>query len=143
MVTLMLSSPESCSLYTAHDVSELITHGELEAIAEALVESWENEEVIDITRLLEDLATPQLRASIYEMLATSPEIQEWSTPFEQLENGLRVDKLHRDVKLLKRKLNEAAMRGDEMEVDRLGTRAVELDKEIENLRATRGPKWQN
>ena len=41
------------------------------------------------------------------------------------------------------KLREAAMRGDEMEVDRLGTRAVELDKEIENLRATRGPKWQN
>jgi DNA primase len=143
LLALMLTAPDSCGLYTAHDVGELITHPALRRIADALAKRWEAEQSTEAAGLIQEIDDAHLRSKLFSALSTAPEIDNWTIPFEQLELGLKVDVLSRDMKRLKRQLDDAAKRGDEQEIDRLGMRAIELDREIELLRSNRGLRWQN
>ncbi len=143
LLVLMLTFPETCALYGAHDVGDMLQDSGLRKVSDTLVRQWENEEEIDAASFISDLEDPELRHALFASLSDRPGSDNWKNAFEQLELGLKLDALSREVRELKRQLRAAAQRGDESEVNRLGTEAVAIDREIEHLRTTRGIRWQN
>jgi len=143
LLVLLLACPESCALFSAHDVGSNLSDAEVGRVAERWVRAFEDEDGIDVASFVSTVDDPHLRHALFSQLSERPEVKEWKAAFEQLELGLKLDALSREVKDLKRQLKAAAQRGDEEAVDRLGTRAITIDKEIEHLRAARGIRWQN
>lgn len=143
LMVLMLANPDSCALFSAHDVGSSLTDAPLRSALDRWVESWEAEEALEIAAFVTSIDDPHLRHALFSRLSERPGESDWKSAFEQLELGLKLEALGRDVRNQKRQLKAALVRGDDAEVDRLGTRAVAIDKEIEQLRATRGIRWQN
>jgi DNA primase len=143
LLVLMLASPDSCALYSAHDVGSNLQDAVIRNVADTLVRAWEETPDIDVASFVSTVEDPELRHALFATLSTRPADGEWKETFEQLELGLKLDALSREVKELKRQLRAAAQRGDDAEVNRLGSQAVTIDKEIEHLRTTRGTRWQN
>jgi DNA primase len=133
LLQVMLAAPEACALYAAHDVGDLLTHAAVRRAADALAQSWEQEEKVNATSFIDGLDDAGLRVHLFESLAAAPDVAEWKTAFEQLEKMLRRDALKRRGETLNRELHLALMRGDEAETERINLLKNDVLRQMEHL----------
>ena len=144
LLSLMLTSPECSALYAAHDVGTLLRHGGVKAAAEAWSQRWERGESQNQVEFIQGLDDRGVRDHLFKVMASAPASDDensgenWSRPFEQLERGLRIARLERDLQQINRDLQQALRRADEEQSVALQLAKIELNKKLEHLRGARG-----
>ncbi|PIE65760.1 MAG: hypothetical protein CSA24_02095 [Deltaproteobacteria bacterium] len=139
LLKLLLLVPEACAVYMAHDVGALLTHDGAREAADALAGRVEAEEKIDIASFIADVRDPGLKSVLYRSMADAPEFgDEWAETFAQLETTLKSGRLRREIQDLKLELRRAYLQRDDDEAGRLQIRNVQLQKQLQALKSSRG-----
>lgn len=139
LLKLMMLAPESCALYTAHDVEALVTHPGVRDAAEQLVRRWETDGAIELASFVSSLDDTVLRETLFKSLASAPPIgADWMAPFEQLETRLKREAFQRRLSTLKLDERRATLAGDELGAMRVLMERQKIQRQLEALRATRG-----
>jgi len=144
LLTLMLTAPQCCALYAAHDVGALLRDEGVKTTADAWADRWEREESQNPVEFIQGLDDTLLRDHLFKVMASMPETSDgqgsddWVRPFEQLETGLRISRLERDLRELNRDLQQALRRADEQQSVELQLAKIELNRKLEHLRGARG-----
>lgn len=139
LLKLMMLAPESCALYTAHDVEALVTHPGVRDAAEQLVRRWETDGAIELASFVSSLDDTVLRETLFKSLASAPPIgADWMAPFEQLETRLKREAFQRRLATLKLDERRATLAGDELGAMRVLMERQKIQRQLEALRATRG-----
>jgi len=139
LLKLMMLAPDSCALYTAHDVEGLVTHEGIREAAEKLVRVWDTGDGVDVASFVSSLEDSSLKETLFESLASAPPTgDDWMAPFEQLEKRLKQEAFQRRLFALKQDERRASLAGDELGAMRVLMERQKIQRQLEALRATRG-----